>query len=223
MTVFTIIYGNYGEFLDNWIKNIKKQTIQPKEIIVILGKNHNVDKSKYSKFIKFIEYNSDVMGELRNQAIKNKKYKKCLYFSVDDELLPTAINEIEKKFNQGYKVVGLKFIDRMIVGSRLDVMGNLSFDYVESIKDSYIPNKKEISNWRSSNVPGYIAINGDWEYEPIEVPNYPYLFKLAKLELPMAQTDEVVAIYKRRNGSHGDIAKKGNHQNKFADIINSYL
>ena len=222
MTVFTIIYGDYGKFLDKWIKNLQKQTMKPREIIVVLGKGAEVDQSKYEK-VKFIECNSDVMGILRSERIKNKKYKKCLYFSVDDELLPNAVEESNKKFNQGFKVVGLRYMEELPVGKIVDVNGKVSYRSIKSLKESYLPNKSQIKNWRQSAVPGYIAINGDWEYEPIEVPNYPYLFKLAKLELPMALTDEVIAIYHRREDSHGGKAKNGNYQNEYIEIINSYL
>jgi len=117
ITVFTIIYNNYGEFLPDWLWYLKQQTEQPKEIIVVLGKNHGVDKTKFDK-VKFIECDSDVMGTLRNEAIRAKRFKKCLYFSVDDELLPNALADIDKKFIQGYKVVGLKFQDLKLVGTR---------------------------------------------------------------------------------------------------------
>jgi len=117
ITVFTIIYNNYGQFLDKWLSCIKQQTIQPKEIIVVLGKNHGVDIGKYEG-VKFLLFDSDVMGTLRNIAITNKRFKKCLYFSVDDELLPNAIQQIEKKFIQGFKVVGLQFNDLQFLGTR---------------------------------------------------------------------------------------------------------
>jgi len=109
-TVFTIIYNGYGEFLDTWLWCVRKQTLQAKEIIVVLGTDHGVDVTKYDK-VKFLYCDSDVMGVLRNAAIMNKRFKKCLYFSVDDELLPNALMEIDKKFIQGYKAVGLKFND----------------------------------------------------------------------------------------------------------------
>ena len=64
ITVFTIIYNNYGKFLDKWLKNLYKQTVRPSKIIVVLGKNHDVDRFKY-KDITFILKDSDNMGTLR--------------------------------------------------------------------------------------------------------------------------------------------------------------
>jgi hypothetical protein len=85
--------------------------------------------------------------------------------------------------------------------------------YAGMVRDSYIlQGQDRPDNWRSANVPGYIAVNGTVEYENIEIPNFPYLFKLRSMQYPMAQTDEVVAIYVRRCGSHGDI-----NTNKFRE------
>lgn len=219
MTVFTIVYNGYGKFLPHWLYCIKKQSLQPKEIIVVLGKNHGVTERPDN--VRFIECDSDVMGTLRNVAIKNKRFKKCLYFSADDELLPNAIMAIEKKFSQGYQVVGLKYNDLITIGNKTTANGKTTAIYAGSVRNSYLP--EDTRQWRKSNIPGWVAVNGTYEYEEIEIPNYPYLFKLKSLELPMAQTDEIVANYKRRKGSHGDIAKEGNFQNKFVQEINKWV
>ena len=221
LTVFTIIYNDYGKFLDDWLKNLRKQTLKPKEIIVVLGKGHNVDITTY-KGVKFIECDSDVMGVLRNEAIKAKRFKKVLYFSVDDELLPNAIQQIDLKFNQGFNLIGLRYLDRSIIATKEDINGNISYLHKDIKRESYIPTAKAIKNWRKSGVPGYIAVNGKYEYEPIEIPNYPYIFKLVREGLAVAHTDEVVAIYHRRKGSHGDTSVKQRRFKEFASIIDSY-
>ena len=217
MTVFTVVYNGYAIYLDAWLNNLKKQTSKPKEIIVVLGENHGVDVLKYPN-VKFIFCESTVMGILRNKAIEVKKYDKCLYFSVDDKLLPNAIKNICKKFNQGFKAVGLKFIDEYILGTKENDKGEVTNITQERTRDSFTPKKEDIKNWRQHTVPGYIAVKGFFKYEEIDIPNYPYLFKLAKQDISIAQTDEIVAIYKRHKNSHGDIARKNG---KIADYVNT--
>jgi hypothetical protein len=162
------------------------------------------------------------MGVLRNVAINNKRFKKCLYFSVDDELLPNGLMQIECKFHQGFTVVGLKFNDLKQVGTK-ESKGIVTPIYTGMVRDSYIlTGQDKNSTWRGSNVPGWVAVNGTVEYEEIDIPNYPYLFKLRKLEMPMAVTDQIVANYKRRKGSHGDIASEGNFKDKYVEQINGF-
>ncbi len=218
ITVFTIAYNGYGKFIDDWYKMLRKQTNPPKEIIVVLGKNHGYTVRQPG--IKYIECDSDVMGTLRNEAIKAKRFKKCLYFSVDDYLYPTAIMEIEKKFNQGYQVVGLRYFDSQVIGHKENFNGTEEDIRIFTPRNSFIG---EPGEWRKSGVPGWVAVNGTYKYEDIEVPNYPYIFKLKQYELPMAITDEVIATYTRRKGSHGDIAKEGKFQADFVERINGYL
>lgn len=94
ITVFTTVHNNYGHFIPQWIEWINRQTLKP-EIMVVLGKDHgaDIDWLKQNN-IKYIEYDSDIMGVLRNKALEEITTKWWLYFSVDDELLPHACEEI---------------------------------------------------------------------------------------------------------------------------------
>jgi len=211
ITVFTIMYNGYGRFLDNWVENVRKQTIKPAKKIVVLGKEHGVDKSKYRDIL-FIECDSDVMGVLRNKALEAIKTEWLLYFSADDELLPTAIEQIKNK--QEYDIITLKYIDRNTKGH-------------DTIRESAFFELENIKNWRKTTVPGYIAVrrminNVFTKYEDIEIPNYPYLFKLATLNPKVTSTDDVVAIYHRRENSHGDISLKTQRFKTFVDKIDKY-
>lgn len=188
ITIYTIIYNKYGKFLKEWVKNAKKN--KPKEIIVVLGKNHEAPED--IKGVKYIKCNSDVMGTLRNAAIKEIKTEYMLYFSVDDELYENATEQIDYKKD----VTRLRYID--------------TENNVERTSAYY--NILDVDKWNETTVPGYIAVKRVIKdkimyYEDIEIPNYPYLFMLASNSCTNAITKDIVAKYRRREGSHGDRSK----------------
>lgn len=45
MTVFTIIFNNYGRFTPQWLDNLAKQTVKPKKRIW-LKRKYNRDRNK---------------------------------------------------------------------------------------------------------------------------------------------------------------------------------
>jgi len=119
-------------------------------------------------------------------------------------------------------VVGLRFQDLKLVGTRTTPEGVTSPIYIGCKRDSYIlTGTDKPDRWRDANVPGYIAVNGTVEYEDIEIPNFPYVFKLRSMGMEMAQTDTVVANYIRRPGSHGDI-NVNNYRDHFVEEIDRW-
>lgn len=143
------------------------------------------------------------MGELRNLAIKEIKTEWLLYFSVDDELLPNAVEEILKY--KEYDTVTLKYEEHKLDGTK-------------KVNSSAYFTPFEIKNWNKCRIPGYIAVKNkdDILYEEIEIPNYPYLFKLAVNMKTNIETDNVCAVYKRRVGSHGYVSAHTNKISSFA-------
>lgn len=212
VTVYTIIYNNYGKFLNNWINCINHQSVKPSEIIVVLGKDHGVEKYKFPN-IKFIESDSIVMGHLRNLAIKEITSEFMLYFSVDDILLSNALETLLKYSK--YDVIALTFEDIQIMGT-------------SKRRKSAIFDKSNMHSWKSLyNIPGYIMVRTNLNgikpyYEEIEIPNYPYLFMLGSLTNRQIQTTETLAQYKRREKSHGDTSSKNGRWQTFIEYIDEY-
>lgn len=205
MTIYTIAYNNYGVFIDKWLEGVK--TNNPSEIIVVLGKEHNILTRRDG--VKYIESDSDCMGTLRNLALKEATSDWVLYFSVDDVLLPNAIEEISK--HKDHDAVALRFFNKTI---------NRETPMQSAIITDPL-------NWRKSSVPGYIAhkrlFKGELTtYEDIEIPNYPFLFKLFKKGFKICLTDTEVALYVRRKNSHGDKAFKNSQWLRYARTIDQY-
>ena len=197
ITVYTIVYNNYGKFLPDWIDNMIKQTFKP-NIILVLGNNHGADidliKEKLKSFnYKLIYTDSNIMGILRNFAIRASTTDWNLYFSADDELLSNACEDI---IHCDSDVFALKFIDR-------------SINNVDTIRESAMFNKSEITKWdHLYKIPGYAAVKGLYYYEDIAIPNFPFLFKLSRLKLKQQHSPNICAIYHRRTTSHGAMAQQ---------------
>lgn len=221
ITVFTTVYNNYGIFLHQWIENIKKQTIKVNKIVIVLGLNHGADIDNLKKLLEGYEYEfvfydkSACMGLLRNLAIDKIDTTWRLYFSVDDELLPNAIEEIYNK-SKDNDAVTLKYID--------EKPGRTSIE-----RESAHYNMDNIKRWVGLYpVPGYIAnknkINGEViRYESHDIPNYPFLFMLAYMEINIDHTDNICAIYHRRPNSHGDKAQKNNKYKIFKRTLDARM
>ena len=209
IAVFTIIYNNYGQFFKTWYECVMNQTIKPSEIICVLGKDHGVENIEDYEDVRFISVDSNIMGTLRNKGLKNSTSEWLLYFSVDDILLPNALEEIKKHSDKD--VVCLRYKDIRVNCKALD-------------SKSAMFSKRDIKNWRNNAVPGYIAykrVINDIEvtYEDIEIPNYPFLFLLASINATYIDTDNICAEYKRRLKGHGHTSGANGRWKKFRDYI----
>ena len=202
MTIYTIAYNGYGRFIEEWVNNVKKQSTPPSEIIVVLGKNHGLVERPSG--VTYIESESDVMGTLRNLAIRKAKSEWLLYFSADDILLPNAIDEIQK-------------VDADAVALR----------YIEVNKHRVTKQSaliEDILGWNREPLPGYVAHkrkhnNKILYYEDIEIPNYPFLFLLRAKGIVIKPTENECAIYIRRVGSHGDLSHRSKKYKDYSKYI----
>ena len=191
MTVFTIVYNNYGKFIPQWNEYLNKQT-KPVKKIVILGNNHGADL-KYLKDngIEYVECDSSNMGKLRNQAMPLIKTKWWLYFSVDDELLPEACETITKKRADA---VSLKF--------KVIQPDHKTTKICNSPK---INTLKELSECLSNSWGGYVAVKNNTDIrfnEDIEVPNYTLHFDLFSRNLKTVSSKDILAVHHRWEKSH---------------------
>lgn len=190
ITVFTVVYNNYGHFIPQWVEWLRKQTVKP-ELLVVLGKDHGADIEylKQNK-INYVFCDSENMGVLRNAGLKEVKTEWWLYFSVDDELLPHACEEI--------------------INTNADAI-SLTFDVIEPdgrvLKECHSPcinTIEELNNWQRS-WGGYVAVKGNTDIrfnEHIEVPNLTLHFELFKRGLKTVRSEKSLAIHHRWNESH---------------------
>jgi len=192
--VFTIAFNGYGRFVNEWLESVFKQSIKPKEIVLVLGKKHGtpeevLKKAKKNKVkIIFVEEEFS-MGKLINKAIKDIKTEWVLRVDVDDILLNNAIEEIKNK-SKNCDAVALKFLKYGIE------------------KQSPMPEKEKILNWRKNYIEsGYVAVkrifnNEILYYDDNDFPNFPFLFKAFYLGMKFDSSDKVCVVYQKRDNSH---------------------
>lgn len=190
ITVFTTVFNNYGRFIPQWIEWLKKQSVIP-QIIIVLGKDHGADIKHLKKNkIKYYICDSDNMGKLRNTALKHIKTKWWMYFSVDDELLSHACEEI---IDTDADAVSLRF-------NLISVDGSV----VEDCHSPCINTIEQLNNWQRC-WGGYVAVKGNTDLrfnEHIEVPNLTLHFELFKRGLKTVRSKGTSAIHHRWSGSH---------------------
>jgi len=103
ISIVTVAYKGYGKFADQWLGFIEKSHIKPTKVIIALGKDHGLEDhnaliDKYKGLdlqFHFCESVRPEMGPMRNQAVNQVETEWVQYLSIDDMLLPNAINEFE--------------------------------------------------------------------------------------------------------------------------------
>lgn len=182
--IVVIHYNEYDRFLPQFIESVLEQTVQPDEIVIINAEGMS-------------------MGEARNKGVNDLSTDIVLYFSIDDRLLRTAIEDIKK--------------------SKTDV----TFLRISNNSNpGVMPTKENIKDWEKHLfVPSYIAFKkAVWEkssYPDSEFPNLPFLFDATKNGYTFSITNKPTAEYIKRSDSHS--AKMKNKRPEITEIINSYL
>ena len=134
MTVFTIVYNNYGVFIPQFNECLDKQTVKVKKLI-ILGKNHGADIDYLqANNIEYVEIDSDSLPVLINKGLELVNTEWHLFWTIDDELLPNACEEIMKV---DADVVALKFyvgediVTSAIMQSEEEIQNYMNLFYYE--------------------------------------------------------------------------------------------
>ncbi len=204
ISIISIAYNGYGKFIDKFLEKIKEQTIKPNEVILVLGKDHNYNKEL--RDVKVVYHNEEASkGYLLNLGLKYSTSDYNLCFDIDDELLPNAIEEINK-------------VDADIISLTYTLNGN--------IQQTPIIEKDKINEWRQyySIASGYLAIKKGLFYEDTLCCEWALLYKSFKDNLVHKNTTNVCAVYRKRNDGYGsninNINKGFNELQKYA---NKYL
>lgn len=88
-----ITYNDYGHFIPGWLKSIQGQGV--KEVVLVLGKDHGYTGS-LPEWVRVIESPIDRIGLLKNIGLKELSTEWAMVLSIDDTLLPGAVEEFSK-------------------------------------------------------------------------------------------------------------------------------
>lgn len=211
ITVFTIVYNNYGRFIPRWNDFLNNQTIKVKKMVV-LGKNHGADlKFLEENNIKAVFCDSDNMGTLRNAGVRETDTEWWQYFAVDDELLPHACEEI---VNTDADAVSLRF-------NVIETDGRILLNQ----HSPKITTVEELLNWKSS-WGGYVAVRGHKDIkfrEDIEVPNLTFHMDMFKRGLNVVESKTICVIHHRWSESHHFRSAKDGSRRKSVQVIDDYV
>jgi len=107
ITVILVAYNGYGKYLPERMEEIRNQTIQPAEVIVVLGPNHGVEDDLGTTTVPTDTIQG--LGTMFNIGIEKAKTKWVLCMDIDDNLLPFAIEEV-KKFQHTGNIISLGWV-----------------------------------------------------------------------------------------------------------------
>ncbi len=221
--IITIVYDGYGKFIPRWLDSIFSQDMKPKEVVIVLSRNHELQGTKYSFIrkgkrlgikVKFVENKiRNSIGRLRNKGIEKLDTEWVLYFSADDILLPNAVEEID--------AARAAIKNRDIIIKEVDV---IALKYLQEVygermeRETPIPEKSKMRDWtKNYRNSGYIAFKKSvWEenkYDNNDYPNFPFLFSLVSKDKSFNKTKNPCAVYIKRADSHsGRRTKKQNER-----------
>lgn len=212
--IATVVYNDYGRFLPRWLKSIEALNVKPTEIVVVLGKNYG-DKYlpvAWAPNIKIVKSDSDNLGELKNLALENLTTEWVVNLSVDDEILPWAIEEFSKH-TKNKDVIACKYLfigeKSLCMHPRINTEVLLSKDYYyngQNYMHGSSPFKREI--WLRN------------PYKENECFNTLFWIDAAVEGSNFGTTDLPCLIYNSWKGSHSDVEPK-ERQRRFK-IINEY-
>ncbi len=195
ISIITIIYDGYGKFFDDWLKSILKQTVKPKEIVVVLSRAHNVKKEIPDKIdgikIKVIHEPKRLsMGELRNLAIKAATSTWFISLDIDDILTPNAIEEMSK-YSKKADAILLTYYKK--------------FNGKRTVEHTPFPDVNKPKEWRTlyKKASGYVAYKRKFKHQiPLcvdsDFPNFPFLIQADMLGMKFVRTKKACAVYRKR-------------------------
>lgn len=102
--IVTVAFNDYGRFLPQWCKSISELWTPPSAVTVALGKKHGLttealeEARSYTPQLKVVRSVkvTPTMGNMRNVAVKNTDTEWIQYLSIDDLILPWAIDEYSR-------------------------------------------------------------------------------------------------------------------------------
>lgn len=227
ISLVTIAFNGYGRFLGQFLAFASSMSPKPKEIVVVLGKNHGCKDIGLLECIypgvKIFQYKKKpTFGKLRNIAIGKTKSEWTWFVSVDDKPMSDAIRTF-KRAVANYPEADYLCAQWYTIG-----LG-------EPLKLHKSPTPGESAmRLRNGERMGFIIAHSPfkrelWEkspYKNTDLPNYDFVAKCVTNGAVFAKTDKPTTTYLRRDTSHarttlltGDVRQKARAEKKRMEAV----
>lgn len=200
----TIAYNGYGKFVDQWLGFVSEMSTKPDQIVIVLGKDHGLPTtemlmllSKYSDLpVKFtVTKLPPLMGPMRNKAVGACKTEWVMYMSIDDMILPDAI-EILEEYEKDADYISISWQSSDEWNSHKKIM----------LHKSKTPEEMALKYHGKGFIIGHSPFRRSfWEQHPYknhDYPNAPFVADLVEAGARFVKTEQPCTRYLRREGSH---------------------
>jgi len=199
--ICTIAYNGYGKFAKQWCQYIADLKTQPVAATIILGQNHGLTNKKaclelvpYLKFV-YAEDARPKMGIMRNLAVQHTNAEWIMYLSIDDGILPDAI-DIMSEFEHTADYISISWLTTTPWIPDSENVHHLATT----------PHDMAVKNNGHGFIIGHSPFRRSfWQtnkYRPHDYPNAPFVADLMEAGARFAKTVEPCTIYLRRMDSH---------------------
>jgi hypothetical protein len=204
IALITIAYKGYGKFADQWLGFISQMKIKPDQIVIVLGEDHGLShievlqlKEKYIDLpVKFIRTKlPPLMGPMRNKAVRAAHTEWVMYMSIDDMILPNAIEVLEKyEKDADYISISWESSDEWNNHEKI------------TLHRSKTPEEMALVYHGKGFIIGHSPFRRSfWEahhYKDHDYPNAPFVADLVEAGARFVKTIEPCTRYLRRENSH---------------------
>lgn len=199
--IVTVAYNGYGKFITAWLKSVSELKVRPNQVTIVLGEGHKAPPSQellqmYDLPLLIVETKEKpTIGRMRNIAVRNTLTDWIQYISVDDLILPDALNHYQE-VQEGADVLCIQWLSEGLGQKQV-------------LHSSPTP-RQMYNTLRKRRSAGFLVAHSPfkralWKARPFKEHNYPnYLFWADCLEqgAVFRRVNHPCTIYKRRPDSH---------------------
>jgi len=218
--IFTICYNGYGRFAPQWCRSIARLTRKPKmAVIAIFGDSHGLtDKiqTECREILHDIQFKivhkgeHTTLGMDRNKAVEETTTEWIMLLSIDDIVLPIAIEEYEKYDRHDIDVIACPHFTIDLAGGE-PILHKAPKDF----------SMNAMLDWRHYWLSPYSPFRRSfWEKHPYfdgELPNAQQTNSFAVHGARFARTDIPCVNWIKRKESHHTRIRKTEEDQKLID------
>ncbi len=204
--IVTTAYNGYSRFIPQWLNAIAELSTKPKAVTIVRAVDeiyteevsqaiYDFEKKTNILPLLLVSRGPKLMGPMRNAAVKPTKTEWIMYLSVDDVILPGAIDELAR-YEKDADYICIKWLSRATWNPRAKVM----------VHNPKTPEEMMIKYNGRGFIVGHSPFRRKfWEkhpYKPHDYPNAPFVADMVEAGARFAKTEEPCTMYLRRIGSH---------------------